>query len=140
MKPNSLPKSQRLSGQKAIDRLFASGSTGFVYPLRYLFSVEQAEGAGLAVLVVVPKRNHKRAVRRNGLKRRMREAFRTQCGELRAEATAAGLKVHIALLYSAKEPAQYDTIRDAVGRVIIQISQSLKTGLTKTVETIRQNM
>ena len=139
MKPNSHPKSQRLSGRKAIDRLFASGSGGFVYPLRYLFFAEESEVSGVAVLVVVPKRNHKRAVRRNTLKRRMREAFRTQCAGLRAEAETAGLKVHIALLYSAKEPAEYDKIRDAVGKVIVQISQSLGS-LAKTDGTIRQNM
>lgn len=78
----SFPRRERLKSKKRIARLFEQGKGGFVYPVRYVLLDDSAEEsvAGkdrpLSVLIAVPKRHHKRAVERNLLKRRMREAYR----------------------------------------------------------------
>lgn len=126
MKPdNSFPKSQRLSGRRAIDGLFASGAGGFAYPVRYVWAAAKSDCPGVAVMVSVPKKFHKRAIKRNLLKRRMREAFRIQNSALKALTTEKGIRVNIALLYGSRDVLELEKIRHAIGKIIGQIAQGM---------------
>ncbi len=85
------------------------------------------DGAGCAgdgtveVMFSVPKKFHKRANRRNLLKRRMREAYRLNCAPLRATLAAKGADIDMAMIYSTKECHSYKTIENAVQRILDQI-------------------
>ncbi|MDR0728777.1 MAG: ribonuclease P protein component [Prevotellaceae bacterium] len=72
------PKSERLCSQKQIAALFTAGDTLFHFPFKIFFSIAAAEDGKpcCQMAVNVPKRRFKRAVKRNLLKRRIREAFR----------------------------------------------------------------
>jgi ribonuclease P protein component len=72
------PKSERLCSQKQIAALFAGGDTLFHFPFKIFFSIAapEADRPCCQMTVNVPKRHFKRAVKRNLLKRRIREAFR----------------------------------------------------------------
>ncbi|MBQ2239983.1 MAG: ribonuclease P protein component, partial [Alistipes sp.] len=83
-KPHALPKSERLSSLTAVRRLFTDGASGFVYPFRYMVFKSESTTPTVEVLFSVPKRNHKRANKRNTLKRRMREAYRLNNDALHA--------------------------------------------------------
>lgn len=77
----SFPKSERLTQIKVIDSLFQKDSTNvsqrFVYPFRVLYlSNAQANLEFPQIVISVPKRKFKKAVDRNLLKRRIREAYR----------------------------------------------------------------
>ena len=135
----TLPRSERLRSLKAIRRLFTEGRSGFVYPFRYMFLADSAtsdvtqgsafEGnagngvAELEVMFSVPKKFHKRANKRNLLKRRMREAYRLNNGVLREK--ALGKSVDLALVYSTKDILSYKTIEHALRRIMGQISEHL---------------
>jgi len=114
----TLPKSERLSSERAIKSLFESGQGDFVYPFRYIFAVvEQAESAGgVKVVVSVSKRNHKRAVVRNLIKRRTREAYRLHKAPLLAAYGATEL--HLALVYASKKVEEYQVIEAAVQKIL----------------------
>ena len=75
--PNTLRKSERLDKKKVIEKMFAGGSRSFsVFPLRVVYlPVEELE-APVSILVSVSKRRFKRAVKRNRVKRQLREAYR----------------------------------------------------------------
>ena len=73
----TLPKTERLSGTKAVSELFGRGKSGVCGCLRYKF-LRRADDAPSRIVVSVPKRSFKRAVKRNLLKRRIREAYRRQ--------------------------------------------------------------
>ena len=123
---NSFPKSERLSGRDAISRLFDSGEKGFAYPIRYIFSVAEAEDApGVAVLVSVSKKYFKRAYKRNLLKRRMREAFRTRKQDLAERARQKGVRVEMALMYSTKDIVEFNEINDAVEKILARIGERM---------------
>ena len=77
----SLPKSERLCGKIAIAGLMDHGKGGTAGCLRYKYL--PSEGV-TRILVSVPKRHFKRAVKRNLLKRRIRESYRLQKGLLSA--------------------------------------------------------
>lgn len=126
----TLPRAERLRSLKAIRRMFDEGHSGFVYPFRYVSLVE-AESAQLQVsssrrvevMFSVPKKFHKRANRRNLLKRRTREAYRLHRDLLRERLQQQGTTLRLALIYSTKECYTYKTISHAVQRILEQISQ-----------------
>ena len=124
-KPHALPKSERLSSLTAVRRLFADGASGFVYPFRYMVYKSESTTPSVEVLFSVPKRNHKRANKRNTLKRRMREAYRLNNEALHATIKEHGTDVDIAFVYSAKEFLQYKTIEHAVRRILAEVSQNM---------------
>lgn len=105
--------------------MFDKGRSGFAYPFRYLFTAVEGQGTGVSVLVTVPKRNQKRAVKRNLLKRRTREAFRTGSAPLRHVADGHGVHVNIALVYSTKEVVEFDKIRDAIEKILARICEGV---------------
>nr|WP_315418887.1 ribonuclease P protein component [uncultured Pedobacter sp.] len=70
-------KEERLCSRKHLDLLFKNGSSFLLYPFRisYLF-VDAPANVQAQVVINVPKKRYKRAVDRNLLKRRIREAYR----------------------------------------------------------------
>ena len=72
-----LRKSQRLSSQKQIQALFTEGKSFNVPPFAIRYSkLTDRDLTSHQVLVSVSKRNFKRAVDRNRIKRQIREAYR----------------------------------------------------------------
>ena len=117
---NTLPKKERLCGKTGISMLLAKGKHGNVEGLRYLCR----KGTGNEVnrfMVSVPKKLFKRAVKRNLLKRRIRESYRKQKHNLIIE---NGLDV--LFMYSTKEIMSYEQIYAAVGQIIDKINNSGK--------------
>ena len=76
----TLGKRERISSKKTIDRLFCGGQSKAMsaFPLRAVYAVmpREKDGAEAAMMVSVPKRMFKRAVKRNRVKRQVREAYR----------------------------------------------------------------
>lgn len=117
---HTLPKKERLCGKTGISMLLAKGKHGNVPGMRYicLKGTGQEENR---IMVSVPKKLFKRAVKRNLLKRRIRESYRKQKHNLTTE---GGLDV--LFMYSTKEILSYEEIYSAVGNIIEKINQSNK--------------
>ena len=117
----SLPRTERLRSLGAVRRLFESGESGFVFPFRYVWFAEADSVPSVEVLFSVPKKFHKRANRRNLLRRRTKEAYRLQKGIVRG----APINLDLALIYSSKEALPYKTIAHAVRRILETIAERL---------------
>jgi ribonuclease P protein component len=122
-KPYALAKSERLSSLTAVRRLFKDGASGFVYPFRYMYITDESTTPSVEVLFSVPKRYHKRANKRNTLRRRMKEAYRLNKASLTESATQRGVDMDIALVYSAKEVLPYKTIENAICKILAEVSE-----------------
>ena len=107
---NTLPKKERLCGKTSISMLLAKGRHGNVPGLRFCCRVGNGQEDD-RVMVSVPKKLFKRAVKRNLLKRRLRESYRRQKHSL-----APG--IDLLMTYSTKEILSYEEIYAAVGQVI----------------------
>ena len=118
-----LPKQVRLHSLTAIRRLFTDGEAAFVYPFRYMTISDAGEKSGVEVLFSVPKRFHKRANKRNLLKRRMREAYRHHKAELVAYAEERGLQIDLALVYTSKDIVSYKSIENAFCKVLERVAK-----------------
>lgn len=133
MSDYTLPRSERIRSLKAIRRLFSEGRGGFVYPIRYMAlssdsvrsEESKSEERGVEVLFSVPKKFHKRANKRNLLKRRMREAYRLNRQLLVEKLGAQAKELDLALIYSAKELHSYKTIENVIRKVLEQVSATL---------------
>ena len=78
-KKYTLNKSERLDSKKLIERLFAGGNKSFpAFPLRvvYMPLTPEENVADASILISVPKKRFKHAVKRNRVKRHVREAYR----------------------------------------------------------------
>lgn len=122
MPDRSLPRTERLRSLGAVRRLFESGESGFVYPFRYVWFAEPDLVQSVEVLFSVPKKFHKRANRRNLLRRRTKEAYRLQKNLLRSDAP---VNLDLALIYSSKEVVSYKTIAHAVRRILESVVEHL---------------
>ncbi len=69
-----------------------------------------------SIIVSVPKRLFKRAVKRNLLKRRLREAYRTQKDILPPKGYS------ILFLYNTKEVLEYAAVRDQIASILQKIA------------------
>ena len=75
---NKLSKKERLTDKKLIEELFKKGSSFSLYPLRVLYIPDPDPQGCNRILISVPKKQFKKAVDRNKIKRRIREAYRTE--------------------------------------------------------------
>ena len=75
----TLGKEERLKSRKLIGRLYTEGKSIKVFPLRMVYvQTEHTSTYPAQVGVSVPKRNFKKAVDRNRIKRLLRETYRKE--------------------------------------------------------------
>lgn len=113
---HKFPRSERLRSHKMIGRLFDRNSkdcfTVLVYPYRAVVYREAHTPEGFPeVLVSVPKRNFKKAVLRNRIKRLTREAYRLQ-------KIVFPCKMYIGFLYVGKEVPDFGQAERAVSAIL----------------------
>lgn len=118
----SLPRTERLRTLGAVRRMFESGESGFVFPFRYVWFAEADTLRSVEAMFSVPKKFHKRANKRNLLRRRTKEAYRLQKQLLR---DGAPVNLDLALIYSSKETLPYKTISNAVRRILESVAERL---------------
>lgn len=131
----SFTKGERLSSFKEIQDLMKKGETFFHYPFKVVYrnvALEDANEEVLnAIIVSVPKRNFKRAVKRNLLKRRIRESYRLNKGLLVAP---QGEKTNALFVYVAKEVTEFSYIEKKLKEVLVKISEGETKGGKKNQE------
>lgn len=111
----TLHKEERLCSQKTIEELFTSGESFLAYPLKVVFlKTEFEQPYPVQAAFTVSKRNFKRAVKRNILKRRMREAYRLNKPTLYPHLGAKGLQLALMFVYIGKDLSEYAPIEKAM--------------------------
>lgn len=117
---HTLPKAERISNRKDVERLFAEGTAFLVFPLRvvYILRPDATDHPNVSILVNVPKRRFKKAVDRNRLKRLMKESYRLNKGILNDLPSLAGNQLQIAFLYIHQEILTYGEIEKSMKKVL----------------------
>lgn len=126
--PNySLPKAERLCSKKSIDLIFGKGESFVVYPYRIVYTLleESTQEAPAAMFVSVPKKKFKRAVKRNLIRRRVKEAYRLNKEALIATLQEKNLRIAIAFLYLDKEIREFESIESKMKELLNQLTQKL---------------
>lgn len=123
MSAHSLSRNERLRSLGAVRRLFELGQSGFIFPFRYVWFAEPDTQRSVEVLFSVPKKFHKRANKRNLVRRRTKEAYRLQ-KQILTDGEAP-LNLDLALIYSSKEVLSAKTISHAVRRILESVAEHL---------------
>ncbi len=77
VKTQGFPKKEKLKGKKLFEKLFSEGKSITVFPIKLLYTEgDFNDGSTAKVGVVAPKRKFGSAVKRNRIKRMLREAYR----------------------------------------------------------------
>ena len=110
--------------------MFAGGSRSFsVFPLRVVYlPVEELE-AEASILISVSKRRFKRAVKRNRVKRQIREAYRLNKQELLGVLAEKQCRMAIAFIYLSDQLVDSSLIEDrmkvALARIVEKVTGEL---------------
>ena len=125
---NSFAKSEHLCGEKRITRLFTQGDAFIAYPLRVVYLIEPKKDVEPAsVMVSVPKKRFKRAVKRNRLKRLMRESYRLNKHELIEILNEKQLQIHVAFNYVSDDVLDFVAVEKKMKIAIQRLIDKIQT-------------
>ena len=123
--PNTFPKTERLCGKNAIERLYAEGETLLFYPVRIVFCTAPKEEVPARCLISAPKKKFKHATDRNRIKRQIREAYRLNKHAMYRLLEGKDYQLHLAITYigSKIEPTGFvaKKIKAALDKLIEQL-------------------
>lgn len=127
-----LTRKERLRGKSAIDNLFSKGKSFAAFPLRAVYTIVPAKEGNpeVSLLVSVSKKRFKRAVKRNRVKRLIKETFRLKKNIIAQSLKESGNHVHLAILYLDKVIPEYQVfdirMKELLEKVSSEICKSTK--------------
>lgn len=129
---NTLSKRERICSQKLTEQLFNSGKAHSMvaFPLRavYMSIPREEQEPQASILVSVSKRYFKRAVKRNRVKRLVREAYRLNKHILTDRLTASpGMALAIAFLWLNPKLHSFHRVENKVKQLLQRIAEEMST-------------
>ncbi len=124
-------KPERLNKKKIIEKMFAGGSRSFsIFPLRVVWLPVKELDVQASILISVSKRRFKRAVKRNRIKRQIREAYRLNKQILLAPLTEKNRRLAIAFIYLADELMNSALVEEKIKAALTRIVEKISTEQT----------
>lgn len=126
---HTFAKTEKLCRTKSIDRLFSDGASFIAYPLRIVYLIEDEPDASRqmpAVLVNVSKKKFKRAVKRNRVKRLIREGYRLNKVRYLQLLQDNGKRMDIAFLYLKNELPDLQGIEKAILKAAALLAERME--------------
>lgn len=121
---NTLTKPERLNSKIIIEKMFAGGSKSFsIFPLRVVYMPVEKDDVPVSILISVSKKRFKRAVKRNRVKRQIREAYRKNKHGLLEVLTGNQQNLAVAFIYLSGRLVPSAEIEDKMKTLLARISE-----------------
>ena len=127
----AFPKRARKLSLRAQVDLRQNGQVLFCYPFKVYFLIRPTPAESsfpYKVIISVPKRNIKRAVDRNRIKRQMREAIRLNSSMLNKELTTHNMQIDFLCLYLPHEHTATPTLFIKMESLLARLGQLVAQG------------
>ena len=119
-----LAKHQKLKSRKSIEALFKQGNSTKEYPVMVVtMSNYLSDDTLYQVGFSVSKRNFKRAVDRNRIKRLMRECFRINQSILTQSIEASNTQMVLMFIYLGKELPEFPALEEKIIRILARLAK-----------------
>jgi ribonuclease P protein component len=112
-------KQEKLCSTKQLDLLFEKGKGFYVSPFRFVFiETEQNQLFPAQIVVSVSKRNFKKAVDRNRIKRLIRENYRLNKSNIYQHLHSKNKNIHLGIIFICKELPDFEITKSALQKGI----------------------
>lgn len=123
----TLGKNERLKSRKQIEELFNAGRKFTITPFRVHYTFSPITKSYLQFGAGVSNKNFKKAVDRNKIKRRVREAYRLQKSGLQQKLKEKNTKLNIFLIYNGKEIPSFTEVVDQFNKVLEKLNRIIES-------------
>jgi ribonuclease P protein component len=111
---NTFDKQERINGKKRLEQLFATGDSFIAFPLRVVYTQREKGEVDTSILVSVSKKKFKRAVKRNRMKRLIRESYRMNKEQFKNVCQKHNTGLDVAFLFLKNELSDFKEIEKAI--------------------------
>jgi len=119
---NSFKKEERLCSKKTISDLFENGNSFFLFPFRVLWMESKtALPFPAQIAITVPKKNFKKAVLRNRIKRLIREAWRLNKHILYSHLEKNNSTIVLMLIYTPSDLPDYKSVLSRTSQLVSKL-------------------
>ena len=125
----TLRKRDKICSTLRITELFSSGDGFYTHPFKVCYALNGTDRSRF--LISVPKRNFKRAVKRNYIKRLVRECLRTS-----KFCTCFENGIDVCLVYTTSDIPDYTLINTKIENVLVKIKKRVETDSNTTADNI----
>jgi len=119
-------KQEHLCNIFEIQKLFTEGKSFFKHPVKLLWLPGDWSGSpAIKILISVSKRNFRKSVDRNHIKRLLRECYRRN--KAIAEEGLSGNNCYIALIYAGKEIPEISSLEPIIIKLLQRLTKEYET-------------
>jgi ribonuclease P protein component len=118
-------KKERLCSQKIIGELFKSGNILKKFPFKLVYSYNTSDRSSVKIVISVPKKIHKKAVKRNFIRRKIREVYRLN-KHIVHEVAEQKIALNIIVIYISPNIASYAEIEKKFTKTMSILVERIK--------------
>ena len=122
----TFPAAERIKSKIVLEELYQKGESLNHFPFRLKFMRHNFEdGTKVKIAISVPKRNVRKAVKRNRLKRQIKEAYRLNKSSLLSQFEAEAKGLALFLIYTGKQDQDYHFIEAKLIELLKKLQSKL---------------